>query len=76
MEVSNWTSAGKTRADKIDFDTIVGYFGDIQNLQLGTVWIDGLNIGSNGGGYFMYDGNPVSWKHFTLLNGETIYYLG
>lgn len=71
MEVKNWTSAGKIKADRIDVKQLAAEFAQIQNLELGTVWINGLNLN----GYFTFNGNPVVWK--TISIGErTINYLG
>lgn len=76
MSVANWTSAGKIRADKIDVDEFVAELGNVQNVNISTLWTEGINLGGNGGGYLTYNGRPVVWKSATLSDGTEINYLG
>ena len=73
MEVANWTSAGKIRADRIDVNSL---FSNV-NIS-GSIVTPELVVVSTG--RFICKGFPVAWKGHTVMlaDGSTqyIFYLG
>lgn len=66
MEVSNWTSSGVIKADKISAATIVNKLSSVDLVSVRALGVSG---------YMNYKGTVVSWRLKTI-NGVSIYYLG
>lgn len=72
MEITNWTSAGKIRADGIDVEQLIAEFADIVNVNLQNLWVNGFYLESK---FFLVNGAQASWCTANI-GGETIMYLG
>ena len=72
MEVANWTSAGKIRADRIDVEQLIAEFADIVNVNLQSLWVNGFYLESE---YFRVNGSQASWCT-AYIGGVTFNYLG
>lgn len=66
MEVSNWTSSGVIKADKISAATIVNKLSSVDLISVRSMGVRD---------YINYKGTVVSWRLKTI-NGVSIYYLG
>ena len=66
MEVSNWTSSGVIKADKISAATIVNKLSSVDLVSVRALGVSG---------YMNYKGTVVAWRTKTI-NGTIITYLG
>ena len=84
MEVKNWTSAGKIRADRIDAETIVAKLGEFSgDIKVTDLYVnDYLGVKRISTNYIeastivMGIGGAALSKEVATINGETIYYVG
>ena len=66
MEVSNWTSSGVIKADKISAATIVNKLSSVDLVSVRAIGVSG---------YMNYKGTVVAWRTKTI-SGNVITYLG